>query len=185
MKTAYLLHGTGGSGTDYFWFDDTKTYLESKGYSVWWPSLPNTHKPELNDSIYFLENNAPPFDEETIMIGHSSACPLLLSFMQYMKVQIKQVILVAGYYDKFEDNDVANLMLEPTYDWASIQEASDEIIMINSDNDPWDCTDQKARASALRLGAPLILTSGQGHMGSTTFEQPYREFDLLKRLIKL
>lgn len=31
MKTAILLHGTGGSDADYFWFADTKQYLESGG----------------------------------------------------------------------------------------------------------------------------------------------------------
>lgn len=30
MKTAWLLHGTGGSDTDYFWFEDTKKYMAEK-----------------------------------------------------------------------------------------------------------------------------------------------------------
>lgn len=47
MKQAILLHGSGGSDKDYFWFADTKKHLESKGYTVWWPLLPDTDHPEL------------------------------------------------------------------------------------------------------------------------------------------
>ena len=45
MKTALLLHGTGGSDTVIFGFADTKQHLESIGYDVWWPLLPNTENP--------------------------------------------------------------------------------------------------------------------------------------------
>ncbi len=85
MKTAWLLHGTGGSDKDYFWFDDTKKYLESKGYEVWCPLLPHTDKPNLVETRDYIEDNMPVFDKETIIIAHSSACPAILSFLQYVK----------------------------------------------------------------------------------------------------
>ncbi len=37
--------------------------------------------------------------------------------------------------------------------------------------------------SPKRLEAPLIIASGQGHMGSETHNKPYREFNILKRLL--
>lgn len=184
MKTAFLLHGTGGSDTEYFWFKDTKEYLESKGYSVWWPLLPQTDKPELAESLDFLKKNAPACNDQTIIIGHSSACPLILSFLQEVDVPIKQAILVAGFYEQFEEGNIANLMLEASYDWNTVKESSSEILLINSDNDPWGCNDKKARNAAINLNAPLIVMPGQGHMGSLTYDQPYEEFDLLKRLIR-
>jgi predicted alpha/beta hydrolase family esterase len=90
MKTAWLLHGTGGSDNDYFWFEDTKVFLESKGYSVWWPLLPNTEKPNLENTRNYIEENMPVIDKETIIIGHSSACPVILTFLQNVKVHVKQ-----------------------------------------------------------------------------------------------
>jgi hypothetical protein len=42
MKTAILLHSTGGRDSDYYWFADTRQYLETNGYKVWWPLLPHT-----------------------------------------------------------------------------------------------------------------------------------------------
>ncbi|MFZ2495005.1 MAG: hypothetical protein WAW60_04515, partial [Candidatus Saccharimonadales bacterium] len=81
MKTAWLLHGTGGSDTDYFWFADTKEYLESKGYNVWWPLLPHTDKPSLEETRGFIKENIPVLDEDTIIVGHSSACPVILHML--------------------------------------------------------------------------------------------------------
>lgn len=183
MKTAWLLHGTGGSDTDYFWFEDTKKYLDSKGYKVWWPALPNTNKPEFEETRNYIEEHMPAIDEDTIIIGHSSACPLLLNLLQYFKVKVKQVILVSGYYEQISDE--ANAMLPESFDWEAIKQHASEIILINSDNDPWQCNDKQARPAAKKLNAKFIFAEGQGHMGSVTFSQPYREFKLLKELLAI
>lgn len=186
MKTAWLLHGTGGSDKDYFWFSDTKKHLESKGYEVWWPLLPNTDKPELVETRNFIEDDSEHFNwnEDTIIIAHSSACPLILHLLQYFKTPVKQVILVSGFYQSIDDEGFSELMLQKEeYDWKAIKQAAKEIILINSDNDPWGCNDEQAKPVAQKLKAPLIVATGQGHMGSGTYNQPYKKFSLLKRLI--
>ena len=119
MKNAILLHGTGGSDTDYFWFANTKKVLESKGYKVWWPLLPHTDKPNLIETRHFVEQNMPLIDEQTIIIGHSSACPLLLHMMQSFKIKVRQVILVSGYYTK--QTDGSRSMLPANFDWETIK----------------------------------------------------------------
>ena len=182
MKQAILLHGTGGSDNDYFWFSDTKSFLEKNGYDVWWPLLPNTNSPNLQETVEFVEEEMPPIDEESIIICHSSACPLILYMMQFFLISVKQVILVSGYYEKI--NNESNSMLPDSFDWSEIKSKSKEFILINSENDPWKCTDEQARIAAKSLESPLIVNFGQGHMGSGSFNQPYREFPLLKRLIK-
>ncbi len=186
MKTAWLLHGTGGNDKDYFWFADTRKYLESKGYEVWWPLLPHTEKPNLEDTRNYIEEDHTHFvyDEETIIIGHSSACPVILSMLQWFKVPVKQVILVSGFYQSLNDDGYSDLMLEKDgYKWGQIKKAAKEIVLINSDNDPWGCDDNQARPVATKLGAKLIVAKDQGHMGSGTYNQPYREFPLLKELL--
>lgn len=64
---------------------------------------------------------------------------------------------------------------------ASFQHAK-QIILINSDNDPWGCGDEQARPVVEKLGAEFVLAKGQGHMGSNSYNQPYKEFPLLKQL---
>ncbi len=183
MKTAILLHGTGGNNKDYFWFADTKKHLESNGYAVWWPQLPNADKPNLQDALDFMQNDMPSLDEQSILIGHSSACPLILSLLEQLEHPIAKAILVGGFYQDIDGGGQSALMLQPAYDWQKIEANAKEIYFLNSDNDPWGCNDQQARPAAQKLNAPLVTMFGQGHMGSNKFEQPYRQFPLVKRLL--
>lgn len=183
MKNAILLHGTGGSDKDYFWFKDTEQYLENQGYQVWWPLLPNTDKPVLEVTLNFIEENIPSINKDTIVIGHSSACPAILYFVEKLKTPIKQIILVGGFYKELDDNGYSKLMLSHDFNWGAIKDNVHNITLINSDNDPWGCNDSQARDTAIMLSATLIVATGQGHMGSGTFNQPYKEFPLLKRAI--
>lgn len=186
MRNAWLLHGTGGSDKNYFWFSDTAQYLQTQGCQTWWPLLPHTEKPNLEDTRNFIEDNMPSLDEDTIIIGHSSACPVILSFLQWVKVEVKQVILVSGFYQSIDDEGFSELMLQKEeYNWQDIKKAAKEIILINSDNDPWGCNDVQAKPVAQKLGAPLIISTGQGHMGSGTYNQSYKVFPFLKRLLKV
>lgn len=183
MKQAILLHGTGGSDKDYFWFEDTKKFLESKGYQVWWPLLPSTDRPELEETFSFVAENMPEVDGESVIIGHSSACPLILALLERRGIRVKRVILVAGFYQSIDEEGFSELMLQKTgYDWEKIKNSADEFVMINSDNDPWGCDDKQARPVAQKLGAAFILAKEQGHMGSGTFHQPYREHQMVKSI---
>lgn len=179
-----LLHGTGGSDTDYFWFADTKNYLQANGYNVWWPALPNTNNPSLEETREFVRANMPTLDAQTIVIAHSSACPLILSMLESLSSTLKQVVLVAGYYQKLAD-EAGSMLPSDGFDWAAIKPKAHQFVFINSDNDPWKCTDEQAREAAQALDAPLIVNFGQGHMGSGSFNQPYREFPLLKQLLQV
>lgn len=181
MKQAILLHGTDGSAQDYFWFADTKAYLESRGYAVWWPQLPNTDKPELQETLQFVIDNMPAVNEETVIIGHSSACPLILSLIEGLGIKIKQIILVAGFYRSIDDEGFsARMIQENPYDTEKIKSHVDNIVIINSDDDPWGCNNVQARPVAEELGATFIVSKGQGHMGSDGFNQPYRQHAIVK-----
>jgi predicted alpha/beta hydrolase family esterase len=180
---ALLFHGTGGNNTDYFWFADTKKHLEANGYEVWWPQLPNAHKPELQETLKFVLDNMPALDEQSIVIGHSSACPLILSLLERIDTSIARAILVSGFYESLGSADL-QLMLQKSYAWQKIKANAKEIYLLNSDNDPWGCTDQRARPVAEKLQAPLTVMFGQGHMGSSKFKQPYIEFPLVKKLLR-
>lgn len=185
MKTAWLLHGTGGSAKDYYWFADTKKYLESKGYKVWWPELPHTAKPELIETEDFIGDFSQAPDKDTVIIGHSSACPVILDYLQWLRnITVKQVILVSGFYESIDDEGFSERMIPTNFNWEAIKRSAKEIVFINSDNDPWGCDDKQARPVAEKLGAKFILAKGQGHMGSETFNQPYKELEILRDLIK-
>ena len=52
------------------------------------------------------------------------------------------------------------------------------------DNDPWTCDDKQGRMMLDHLGGVQVIPKGEGHMGSTTYNQPYKEFPLLVKLVQ-
>lgn len=181
MPSALLLPGTGSTPTDY-WFPSITRLLESGGYQVTATALPQPDRPELAESLVAVRD-AFSFDTSTLLIAHSSACPLALSLLEGLDEPLEQAILVAGFYQPIAANPDAPLMLQERYDWPRIRRSAREITFINSDNDPWGCTDAQARAAATHLTATLIVPIGEAHMGSQSLGQPYKQFPLLERVI--
>ncbi len=180
MKNAILLHGSGGTPKSH-WLPSIKGFLEKKTYEVWAPQLPDADKPDLKKLVPFVLKNG-IFNEETILIGHSSGCPLILSILENIKVKISKAILVAGYARPLSNEP--DSMLQKEYDWEKIRRNAKEIIFINSDNDPWGCNDKEGAYMAEKVGGKLIILHGEGHMGSDKFNQPYKEFPLLEKLLE-
>ncbi len=179
MKNAILLHGTGDSPAKY-WFPYVAKELEKKGYKVWAPKLPNAEKPNLSDWLPYVYQNG-VFTRDTVFIGHSAGAQLILSLLEKIGEKIKQAILVSGYAEPLPKN--ARVKSKGKFAWKKIGKHAGSFIFINSDNDPWGCTDKQGRIMLDKLGGTLIIPRGQGHMGSTTYKQPYKKFPLLVKLV--
>jgi predicted alpha/beta hydrolase family esterase len=183
MLNAIMLHGSGKTPNS-FWYPSIKNLLESQLYRVWAPQLPEPipKSPELKVQLpYVLENGE--FNEETVIIGHSAGCPLTLSVLENIDVRINRAVLVSGFTKPLEN--YPNLILQEKYDWKKIKQNVRDLYFINSDNDPWGCDDKQGYHMFKNLGGTLIIRHGEGHMGSDTFNQPYKEFPLLEKLLSL
>jgi len=164
-----------------FWYPFVKRGLERKGYEVWVPKLPQGNKPDLNIWLpYALENGK--YAKDTVIIGHSAGTALLLALLESIETTIKQVILVAGFCSNITGSD--GKILKETYNWEKIRTRAKDFIFINSDDDPWKINEAAGRELFKQLGGTQITLYGQGHMGSTTFNQPYKEFPFLVKLIE-
>ena len=179
QKNAIIFHGT-GTRPDEFWFPYVKEKLEARGYSVWLPQLPNADKPNIEEWLPFVLKSG-MITEDTVLIGHSKGSALILHILENIHFIMKQAILVAGYAEalpktaKSDDKDELK--------WDVIKFHVKDIIFINSDNDPWECTDVQGRIMFNHLGGTQIILHGEGHMGSGTFKQPYKEFPLIVKLV--
>lgn len=183
MKNAAMFHGSGETPSS-FWYPSVKRLLESQGYVVWSPQLPEPKPDTAELSIqlpYVLENGK--FSEDTVIVSHSAGCPLALSVLENIDVRVKRAILVAGFARPL--NEYPNLILQETYDWEKIRRGVGDIYFINSDDDPWGCDGKEGEYMFQRLGGTLIVRHGEGHMGSRKYGQPYRDFPLLERLLTL
>lgn len=179
MKNAIIFHGTGAAPNKY-WIPWLLNELVKQGYEVTVPALPSPNSPDINETLPFVLKNL-HFDEETVLVGHSSGSALILSVLEHISTQVKQAILVAGFYKQLPAG--INNMIQEQYDWLRIKNHAQEFVFINSDNDPWGCDDQMGREMQQYLGGELIVMH-DGHMGSDSFNQPYREFPLLLELIE-
>ena len=98
-------------------------------------------------------------------------------------VKISQAILVAGF-SYYPGGDG---ILKPAYDWEKIRSNVEEMVIINSDNDPYGHDDVRGRIMLEMLnmdGSIQIIMKGQKHMCVDETDQKYKEFPLLLRLIK-
>lgn len=182
MKNIIMLHGTGDTPKS-FWYPYVKHELEQKGYDVWLPQLPHSDTPKLEFQLPFVLQNG-KFSDETVIIAHSAGVPLALSVLEKFTIKIKCVILIAGFISPMAKGESGpNLILQKQYDWGKIRAHVVDIIFIHSDNDPWGCGDVEGRKMFNHLGGTLIIRHGEGHMGSQTFNQPYKEFPFLINLI--
>ncbi len=106
--------------------------------------------------------------------------------MENINVTIKQAILVSGYARPKGEKKEPEKILQDSYNWQKIAAHVEDIIFINSDNDPWGCNDIEGRFMLDNVGkGKLIISKGEGHMGSNMYNQPYREFPFLAKLIDI
>ena len=180
MKQVIILHGTGETPKS-FWFPYLKRALSKDKYSISIPQLPDTNNLNLKTSLPFVLKKY-SFNSKTILIGHSAGCPLILSVLENIEITIDRVILVAGFVNPLDGDDEP--ILKSKYNWSKIKKHSKKFIFINSVDDPWGCNDKQGRKMFDKLGGTLIVFSNNGHMGSDTFEQPYKKFPLVRFLIE-
>ncbi len=184
MKNAIILQGAGETQSS-FWLPYLKKELERGGYSVWLPQLPDNDNPNLKNTLpYVLKNGE--FNKETVMVGHSAGVPFILSTLENIKVKIKLAIMVAGLIEpSTNDKSINNWQenfLQDKYDWKKIKANCKQFVFINAANDPWGCNDRQGRKMFDKLGGTLIINE-EGHMGSVKFNQQYKKFPLLVKLI--
>jgi len=181
VKNVIILQGAGETQKS-FWLPYVKRELNKRGYRVWLPQLPSNDNPDIKKMLPFVLENG-KFNKDTVIIAHSAGCPLALAVFQNIKTKIKQAILVAGYWRELPPPG-ANRILLKKFNWKRIKANVKDIVFIHSDNDPWGCGDKQGREMFKRLGGVLIIKHGEGHMGSDSFNQPYKKFPLLIALVE-
>jgi len=97
-----LLHGYTGTPGGIF-FPWLKKELESKGYSVQIPTLPNPDKPAEEDQVGHVLKNC-TFNENTILFGHSLGAVVAMKVAEKLKTKIAGLVLAGGFSSpKFKD----------------------------------------------------------------------------------
>jgi predicted alpha/beta hydrolase family esterase len=181
MKNALILHGTDASPA-HNWFLWLKNQLEADGYEVWLPQLPNSEQPNTNTyNNFILSNKRFEFDEETIIVGHSSGAVEALSLLEHVDAKINAVFLVSAFKDWLGWESLNDLFVPPL-DFQKIRGKAEHFIFIHSDNDPY-CPLEHPKYLSEQVGGELIIKPGQGHF-NTEMGNQYRQFPELLEIIE-
>lgn len=182
MKTAIILHGTLGS-PDGNWFKWLKSELENKGLEVWLPQLPHAEQPSLNDWYTFIQKECPfAINEDTLIVGHSSGAILALIIAQNNMEKVGAIVDVSVFHDNSLQWEPNSKLFDVKFDWQAIQQGTNKLLFVHSDNDPYVPLDQ-AQYVATNCAAELVLVPSQGHFNLEKSED-YRQFPMLLGIMK-
>lgn len=183
MKNALILHGT-GSNSKKNWFPWLKKELGKINYKVWVPDLPGAGEPNVKRYTEFLLSNQFDFNQDTIIIGHSSGSVEIFGLLQNLPdgIKIGPVYLVGSFMDDLGRDDLKGLFIEP-FDFDVIKEKSRKFVFFHSDDDPY-CPLDHAKYLSEKMGGELVIISGQKHFSVSTSGEGYREFPELLEKIK-
>ena len=184
MKNALILHGTDATA-NHHWFPWLKKELESDGWNVWVPDLPQANKPNIQRYNTYLRSQKEfkNINNETVMIGHSAGAVAVLGLVQELPddIVIQQVILVSALKDDLGWESL-NELFEKPFDFEKIKKHVKQITLIHADNDPYIPLDQPEYL-ADQLGGELIIIEGQGHFNIES-NPNFTTFPYLMELLK-
>ena len=170
MKRAIIVHGWSGS-PKHGWKPWLKTELESAGFEVKIPFMPDPDYPKINLWVAYLEKLIPNPDKDTFLIGHSIGCQTVLRFLdkQPKETKVAGVILVAPWTKLTEEaleeegsKEIAQPWINTPIDWQNVKEKSQNFTAIFSDNDPY-VTLSQSDIFKEKLEAKIIIEKNKGH----------------------
>jgi predicted alpha/beta hydrolase family esterase len=146
MKTIYLIHGWGGSGSG-GWFDWLKKKLKGKAKVIAF-YMPNTDTPKIKEWVGLLEEKIKHVDKNTFFVTHSVGCQAVLRFLEKLGAgkKIGGCCFVAGWFTLKQDVlkqegqevfEIAKPWIETPIDFEKVKSHCSNFLVILSDNDPY------------------------------------------------
>src|SRR3989344_6796819 len=160
-----LLHGYKASPEANFhlWL---KGELESRGYSVQVPALPNPANPTVMEQVEYVLKHV-RFDKNTVLLGHSLGTVVAMKVVERLENPLRKLVLVAGFIKpKFKDHPRAfEFSFDWKFDFKKIQRnASNNIILLRDMHDVAVAPERIEELSAA-LGAPITdVTPNASHV---------------------
>ena len=183
MKNALILHGTDANHSDH-WFTWLKDELANLGYTAWIPDLPGADKPNIKRYNKFLLGSDFGFNDETILVGHSSGAVEILGLLNDVAfpkdTKINACFLVGAFKGDLGWESLEGMNAE--FDYDLIKSRANKFIFIHSDNDPY-CPIEDAKELSNMLDGRFIEIPNQGHF-NTGFSPKFVKFPELLDIVK-
>ena len=166
MKHVVIVHGFKGT-PDTNWKPWLKCELETDGFLVDVPAMPDTEHPDVSAWVDTLSRTVGDA-EGVYLIGHSLGCIAILKYLESLSDQhkVKACVFVAGFSQRFDGYEGGHdSFFAKSLDWDKVKSHCDTFIAVHSKDDPNVGFDQ-LKIFEDNLGAKTILVDGMGHFGS-------------------
>ena len=172
-RRVFIIHGWGGTAGS-GWKGWLKKELESRGFSVFSPQMPNAENPKLEEWLSALGELVERPDESTYFIGHSLGVTCILRYLEGLegKETAGGAVFVAGPTENPGIPPIASFFKAP-FAWGKIRRRCKKFASINSDNDKYVAL-KHGEVLKGKLGAKLVVLHARGHFSSSegTMELP-------------
>lgn len=177
-KRAVILHGTDGN-PEINWLPWAKRELESRGFEVFVPLLPENHTP--NKAVYEQSIRDSGWDfADNLVIGHSSGATTALNlFASEWFPVVQETILVGTFLNEralegaswYVPGQFDNLFPTGGFDITAIKQKAGTIHFIHGDNDPY-CLLTDTLEFANQTGGEVLVVKEGLHLSSNRSELP-------------
>lgn len=167
-KRIFIIHRWDGS-PEADWHPWLKRKLESRGFIVNIPAMPESSEPKIEAWVSHLSKIVGNVDENTFFVGHSIGCQTILRYLESLPSDVKVggAIFVAGWLtlqnlSSDKEREIAKPWLETPIDFEKARQHSNKFVAIFSDNDEFVPLSNK-EIFEQRLKAKTILEHNKGH----------------------
>ena len=162
-----ILHGYTGRNDKNFipWLKQT---LESRGFRVQAPQLPNTDNPVESEQVSYVQEHC-TFDENTVLIGHSLGGAVAMKVVEKLPIAIRKLVLAApvvepafrgeDYHAKKRRTFVDTFDL--SYDYNLIRSKAKSCVVLSENAEARERRPYLEYLAA-KLQAPLLEADGRG-----------------------
>jgi len=164
------------SRPDEAWLPWLKAELESRGYQVALPAMPNPEHPVISTWIEFIQSLVGTPDEKTVLVGHSIGGQAVLRYLETVGAaggKVAQTVLVASVFpvartaEQADQETGGNAVLRPWFsqgvDAALVKAAAGRCTVILADNDPYISWASAVATFKSNLDPTIIIEPGKGH----------------------
>lgn len=172
-KRVFIVHGWGGYPEEN-WFPWLKKELETKGFEVLVPQLPDPENPKIYNWVPKLAETVGKADEQTYFVGHSMGCQTIARYLESLpdRVRVGGAVFVAGFFKRLtgleDDTDVQETdkhWLNTPLDMQKVKSHLIKSVAIFSDNDPYVPLDNQDDFRN-KLGSKIIIEHQMGHFNA-------------------
>ena len=171
MKKVVIVHGWEGYPEE-GWFPWLKKELESRGFEVVVPALPDASNPRIEKWLPALAQAVGGADENIYLVGHSLGCQIIVRYLEKLpdEIVVGGAVFVAGFFKSLsgienegkEVQELANHWLATPVDLKKASTHIKAAVAIFSDNDYYVPLENKDDFQK-KLKAKIIIEKNQGH----------------------